>query len=63
MQIYIYSEKVITASTGVIGLPMPIDIVTRGIKNTYHCLNNDRQASVSIEIEGKIVKIGGMAKG
>lgn len=41
------SEEVITSSTGVIGALMPIDKITLGIKNSYHCLSSSRQASVA----------------
>lgn len=77
----IKQDEIITASTGVIGVPLPIVKITKGIKNTYHYIDSNRQASVdaaaaimttdtvskeisvSIDIDGKKVKIGGMAKG
>jgi glutamate N-acetyltransferase/amino-acid N-acetyltransferase len=33
-------DQILVASTGVIGVPLPIDIVTKGIKNTYKKLGD-----------------------
>ncbi|GAH57301.1 unnamed protein product [marine sediment metagenome] len=74
-------NQVLVASTGIIGVPLPIDIIITGIKNTYKKLGNtkldanlateaimttdtrQKQISVEISVEGKKVRIGGIAKG
>ena len=74
-------DNVLTCSTGVIGVPMPIDVITSGIKQVYPTLEGTEEASVlaaeaimttdtfmktiavEIEIDGKSVRLGGMAKG
>ncbi len=77
----LHEDQVLVASTGVIGVPLPIDIVTDGIKNTYQKLGNSsrdaslaaeaimttdtlpKEISVEFSIDGKKIRIGGMAKG
>ncbi|MSS64469.1 bifunctional glutamate N-acetyltransferase/amino-acid acetyltransferase ArgJ [Velocimicrobium porci] len=74
-------EKVLTASTGVIGCQLPIDRVKLGIEKLVPLLEDTKEAgkmaaesiittdtykkecAVELEIEGKRVVIGGMAKG
>jgi len=74
-------NQVLVASTGIIGVPLPIDTIIAGIKNTYEKLGNTKldanlaaeaimttdtypkQISVEFTIEGKKVRIGGIAKG
>ncbi len=75
------ADEIFVASTGIIGLPLPIECLKEGIKTTYTELgDNDesgkaaaeaimttdltsKEFSVSIEISGKTVTFGGMAKG
>lgn len=38
-------EEVLVSSTGVIGLPLPIETITKGIQENYKELNNDIKAS------------------
>ncbi|SDK06762.1 bifunctional glutamate N-acetyltransferase/amino-acid acetyltransferase ArgJ [Natronincola ferrireducens] len=73
------SENVLVASTGVIGVPLPMDIVERGIKNAAKALSygggiaaaegilttdtGTKKIGVEVEIDGKKVTIGGIAKG
>jgi glutamate N-acetyltransferase/amino-acid N-acetyltransferase len=77
----LHEDQVLVASTGVIGVPLPIDIITVGIKNTYKKLgisSDDaslaaeaimttdtlpKEISVEFSIDGKKIRIGGMAKG
>ncbi|NNM60206.1 MAG: bifunctional glutamate N-acetyltransferase/amino-acid acetyltransferase ArgJ [Legionellales bacterium] len=73
------SKQVAVASTGVIGVPLPIDNITSGIK---HCAENiaandsdaaalaimttdtfPKKIAIELELGGKIVKIGGISKG
>ena len=74
-------ENVIITSTGIIGVPLPIDKICMGIEHTVPklgCSELDaflaaeailttdkysKQIAVEIEIAGKTVHIGGMAKG
>ena len=74
-------NQVLVASTGIIGVPLPIDTIITGIKNTYKKLGNtnldanlaseaimttdthQKQISVEFSVEGKKVRIGGIAKG
>ena len=74
-------NQVLVASTGIIGVPLPIDTIITGIKNTYEKLGNtkldanlaveaimttdthQKQISVEFSIEGKKIRIGGIAKG
>ncbi len=75
----IHPGEVLTGSTGVIGHPLPMDKVLSGIKSACSELSSEngivaaraimttdtypKEASVSFEIKGKTVTIGGMAKG
>jgi len=74
----ILPDAVAVASTGVIGVPLPIEKVIAGIKNaTQHLSTHDEDAAnailttdtfvktcaVACEINGKTVHIGGIAKG
>lgn len=74
-------DMVLTASTGVIGAAFPIDIIKKGISDTYPNLGSTRadallaaeaimttdtfskEIAVEFELCGKIVHMGGMAKG
>lgn len=72
-------EEVIVASTGVIGLPLPMDKVQAGIAMAKAALTADgghaaaqaimttdticKEMAVAVEIGGKTVTIGAMAKG
>lgn len=72
-------EKVLVASTGIIGKQLPISKITGGIKEAAGKLDRNssedaarailttdtvtKQIATSFEIKGKKVKIGGMAKG
>jgi len=74
-------NQVLVASTGVIGVPLPIDIIITGINNTYKKLGTtsldanlaaeaimttdtcSKQISVEFTINGKKIRIGGIAKG
>ncbi len=74
-------DAVYTASTGVIGKQMPIDIIREGVKLLAAELKSDREAgdlaaeaimttdtyskqsAVTFTAEGKVVTVGGMAKG
>ncbi len=72
-------SDVLVASTGVIGVPLPMDRVTKGIEDACRDLSRDggsraaeaimttdtvtKEIAVELEIEGKPVRIGGMAKG
>jgi glutamate N-acetyltransferase / amino-acid N-acetyltransferase len=74
-------NTVIVSSTGIIGVPLPIETVCAGIHTVCQELSNSAEASmmaaeaimttdtfikqvaVSVEIEGQMVTIGGMAKG
>lgn len=71
--------EVIVASTGVIGVPLPLEVVTAGIERAWSILNQEgsqdaaaaimttdtfaKETAVEIEIEGKPVRVGGIAKG
>ncbi|MEA5029024.1 MAG: bifunctional glutamate N-acetyltransferase/amino-acid acetyltransferase ArgJ [Sphaerochaeta associata] len=75
------AEEVLVCSTGVIGVPLPMDKVKEGIELCSKELSSSRESSaeaalaicttdtfkkevaVSVQIEGKTVHIGGMAKG
>ncbi|OGI17101.1 MAG: bifunctional ornithine acetyltransferase/N-acetylglutamate synthase [Candidatus Melainabacteria bacterium RIFOXYA12_FULL_32_12] len=77
----IKKEEVFVCSTGVIGVPLPMDIITRGIEQTYTNLSDRgdaarnaaeailttdtfvKEIAVEIKIDGKPVRIAGMAKG
>ena len=75
------AEQVLVCSTGVIGVPLPMDTVTEGIKTCVSGLSKELEAAksaadaicttdtfrkeiaVEIEIDGKPIRIAGMAKG
>jgi len=74
-------NQVLVASTGIIGVPLPINTIITGIKNSYEKLGDTnfdanlaaeaimttdthpKQISVEITIDGRKIRIGGMAKG
>ena len=75
------AEQVLVCSTGVIGVPLPMDTVKEGIKTCVSGLSKELEATksaadaicttdtfrkeiaVEIEIDGKPIRIAGMAKG
>jgi glutamate N-acetyltransferase/amino-acid N-acetyltransferase len=75
------AEEVLVCSTGVIGVPLPMDRIEEGIEMSAKALDSSRQAAddaanaicttdtftkevaVTLQIDGKTVTIGGMAKG
>lgn len=72
-------EDVIVASTGIIGVSLPMDKITVGIKQAAESLGSDgseqaaeaimttdtelKQVAIQFELAGKTVILGGMAKG
>lgn len=74
-------EMVLVSSTGVIGVPLPIEKITKGVDGLIAALTADvcgadqsarailttdtvpKTCALEIEIDGKTVRIGGMAKG
>ncbi len=77
-ELKISSNDVIVASTGVIGQPLDIDPIRKGIPSLVKTLGNDSQAAAQgimttdvklkeiafeFEVGGKLCKIGGIAKG
>lgn len=74
-------EEVLVSSTGVIGVPLPVDKIVDGVKANYKKLGATKMDSqmaaeaimttdtfsksvaVELEIDGKTVNIGGIAKG
>ncbi|MBX2860030.1 MAG: bifunctional glutamate N-acetyltransferase/amino-acid acetyltransferase ArgJ [Vampirovibrio sp.] len=74
-------HQILVSSTGVIGVPLPIEKVLAGIQNAATVLSDTadkaedaataimttdtytKQVAVTVEIGGKIVTIGGIAKG
>ncbi|KAE9637331.1 MAG: argJ [Defluviitaleaceae bacterium] len=74
-------EEVLVASTGVIGVPLPMNVICPGIEKTALKLSVSREAAkeaaqaimttdtfskeiaVTFELDGKMITIGGMAKG
>jgi len=75
----IESSEVAVASTGVIGVPLPMDLVLAGIKEAAESLDSAsgdaaaeaimttdtflKQTAASVEVDGKRYIVGGMAKG
>lgn len=74
----IAEEFVLVASTGVIGVPLPLPVIRGGIPKLAQVLSTDgtdaaeailttdafpKTAAVQVEIGGKTITIGGMAKG
>jgi glutamate N-acetyltransferase/amino-acid N-acetyltransferase len=73
------AQEVLVASTGVIGVRLPMDKITSGIKEAYEQLSpgggenaavaimttdtRPKQAAVSLQIDEHTLYIGGMAKG
>ncbi len=73
------ASEVVVASTGVIGVPMPMDVVIAGIEQAASALDSARgdsaaeaimttdtfpkQLAVSVEVGGVRYTVGGMAKG
>ena len=53
-------DSVLVASTGVIGMQLPIDRIAKAIMTTD---TEKKEAAVEIEIGGKTVTVGGMCKG
>jgi len=72
-------EQVLICSTGVIGVPIPIDTLLAGLNPLVEALNDEggaqaakailttdlveKQVAVEAELGGRCVRIGGMAKG
>jgi glutamate N-acetyltransferase / amino-acid N-acetyltransferase len=70
-------EDVLVASTGVIGVPLPMDLIRRGVDaidlsaDGGHVIaraimttdTRPKEVAVELELGGKTVKVGGMAKG
>ena len=72
-------QNIIVSSTGIIGVPMPMEIVLSGIEKAAAELSYDggisaaeaimttdltmKKVAVSVEIDGKTVTFGGIAKG
>lgn len=70
---------ILVASTGVIGVPLPIDLVTSGIRVAASRLSPDsasqaaqaimttdttvKESAVAVSVDGAVYHIGGMAKG
>jgi glutamate N-acetyltransferase/amino-acid N-acetyltransferase len=73
------TDQVLVASTGVIGVALPMDKVRSGVPKAFHALGADqgsaasraimttdpfpKEAAIQIAIGGRAVSIGGMAKG
>jgi len=73
------ADEVIVASTGVIGQPLPIDTIEKGVQKLVSQLSSSgsqdaaaaimttdltmKELAVEFQIDGKTVKIGGIAKG
>ena len=79
-ELHIEPQKVLVSSTGVVGVQLPMDIVSQGIKKACATVltgnsSSDaaeaimttdtfpKEAAVEMEVGGKIVRIGGIAKG
>ncbi|MBI5182904.1 MAG: bifunctional glutamate N-acetyltransferase/amino-acid acetyltransferase ArgJ [Nitrospinae bacterium] len=72
-------ESILIASTGVIGIPLPMERIRKGIPELIHRLSTDggmdaaeailttdnlpKLSAVEYEIDGKAIRIGGIAKG
>lgn len=75
----IKEKSVIFTSTGVIGVPLPVELIKKGIRLAYAKLTRDgssdaalaimttdkvqKEISISLEVKGVEIKIGGIAKG
>ncbi|MCS7191557.1 MAG: bifunctional glutamate N-acetyltransferase/amino-acid acetyltransferase ArgJ [Armatimonadetes bacterium] len=78
-QVNVQPHEVLVASTGVIGVPLPMDKVEQGIKSAVERLSREggleaaeaimttdtkpKFAALQLELNGKIIHIGGIAKG
>ena len=80
-ELKVNSDRVIVASTGVIGMQLPVDKLVAGVKTMSGTLDDsieagtasskaimttdtvNKEITVSVEIDGKEVIIGGMCKG
>ena len=78
-QLNLESKNVLVSSTGVIGVQLPMDAITKGIERAADTLREDgghdaaqaimttdtvpKEIAVEIEVGGEKVKIGGMTKG
>ena len=79
-ELHVDPQEVLVSSTGVIGVQLPMDVVSQGIKKacTAALTGNSssdaaeaimttdtfpKEAAVEVEIDGKIVRLGGIAKG
>ena len=79
VQLDIEPQNVLVSSTGVIGVQLPMDAITKGIERAADTLREDgghdaaqaimttdtvpKEIAVEIEVGGEKVKIGGMTKG
>ncbi len=77
--LHIAKDDVVVASTGVIGMPLPMDRVKAGVAKAAEALYADgghdaaraimttdtvcKEMAVQLEVDGKVVTIGAMAKG
>ncbi|MEG0377537.1 MAG: bifunctional glutamate N-acetyltransferase/amino-acid acetyltransferase ArgJ, partial [Eubacterium sp.] len=77
----LHKEDILVSSTGVIGVPLPVEAVLSGVEALVENLGTDdahadaaaqgiittdlrtKTIAIEIEIDGKIVHLGGMAKG
>jgi glutamate N-acetyltransferase/amino-acid N-acetyltransferase len=73
----LYPEDVLVASTGLIGVPLPMDLIRAGVEaidlsaDGGHVIaraimttdTRPKEAAVELELGGKTVRVGGMAKG
>lgn len=78
-ELRIDKSLVLVCSTGTIGVPMPMEKIENGIKQAVSSLDShggdtaakaimttdlvDKQYAVEFKIDGKVVRVGGMAKG
>ena len=72
-------ERVLVSSTGRIGVPLPMDVIKRGIRAATEALSADggraaaqaimttdtvpKSVAVAVDVDGRTVHIGGMTKG
>lgn len=79
LELRIPAHQVLVASTGIIGIPLPMDKVEQGIKTAAAQLSRDggrdaaeaimttdtvpKFAAIQLELNGKVICIGGIAKG
>ena len=78
-QLNLEPENILVSSTGVIGVQLPMDAISKGIQRAVDTLHHDgghdaaqaimttdtvpKEVAVEIEIGGRPVRIGGMTKG